>query len=70
MNFMKACLVKGANKRNCVHVYHIFRPLWTEFNAGDVHNNLLSDFEFRDYRRGEDNNLLMGIIKITFTHVP
>jgi hypothetical protein len=30
----------------------------------------LSDFEFRNNRRGESNNLLMGVIKIAFTHVP
>jgi hypothetical protein len=62
--------LKGANERNCVHVYHILRPLWTEFNAGDVHNKLLSDFKFCDNRRGEGNNLPIGVIKITFTHVP
>jgi len=31
VNFMKACLVKGANKRNCVHVYHIFVSMFITF---------------------------------------
>jgi len=62
-------LLKGANKRNLVHICHIFRPLWTEFNPGDVHNSLLSDIEFRNHRRGEGNRVLTGEFKITFTHV-
>ena len=45
----------------CPYLSH-FSSAWTEFDAGDVHNNLLSDFEFRVSRRCEGNNLIIGYI--------
>jgi len=45
-------------------------PIWVKFGLSDLHITLLSICEFRENKQARENRtFLMGLNKITFTHV-
>lgn len=53
-NFVKIGAVKSTLLRaqiSYVIVFYTFRPIWTKFGMGGIHQNLLENYEFRKKRQ-------------------
>jgi hypothetical protein len=48
-------------------IFYIFRPIWKKFGAGDMHENLWSDYEFRENRHEKIHTLRRVVNKLTAT---
>jgi hypothetical protein len=53
-----------------VIVLYAFRPIWTKFGMGGIHQNLFHNYEFRKNRPNEGHNLPEGVINELLSYFP